>query len=441
MDKQLSREVAMTLRPKGYRPRLIDSTLARRLRGFGAVEVAGPKFCGKTWTSMAQAESIIHLDDDALKQMVELDAALALEGETPHVIDEWQDVPKVWDATRRRVDETGNIRGQFILTGSSTVDKTLVSHSGAGRIATLAMRPMSLFESGESSGAISLRGLFDGQFSTKPVHTDVRDLAALICRGGWPAAIGCDDELIGDIPAQYLDALFSISAGKHGLDGRQCRRLAVSLARSLGTAVTYKTMYADTHEGNIPGGVSASYYQQELAPFISFFEQQYFIENQGGWDAPVKAKSRIRSKPKRTFADPSLPASLLGMTPKRLLSEVQVFGTLFEELCLRDVRVYCSAMGLIPDPEVRYYGDADGLEVDIIVELPDGRWGAFEVKLSDEKVPEAEKSLLRLKRKVLNNPAAQNREPSFLAVLVGKASFCRQTPSGIYVVPITELGA
>lgn len=165
------------------------------------------------------------------------------------------------------------------------------------------------------------------------------------------------------------------------------------------------------------------------------------MEEQRGWDAPVKAKSRVRSKPKRTFVDPSLPASLLSMTPERLLRETQVFGTLFEELCLRDVRVYCSALGTIPDAEVRYYGDADGLEVDIIVELPDGRWGAFEVRLSEEKVPAAERNLLRLRDKIARNPAARNANPSFLAVLVGKASFCRRTPNGVFVVPITELGA
>lgn len=186
---------------------------------------------------------------------------------------------------------------------------------------------------------------------------------------------------------------------------------------------------------------SGSAFQRELEPYISFFEAQYFILNQMGWDAPVKSKSRVRSKPKRTFADPSLPASLLGMSPERLLREPHVFGTLFEELCLRDVRVYCSALGMIPDPGVFYYGDADGLEVDIVIELPDGRWGAFEVKLSEQKVPEAEHNLLRLKDKVLKNPAERNPEPSFLAVLVGKASFCRVLPSGVCVVPITELGA
>ncbi len=434
----------MSLRPDGYMPRLLDDVLNRRLRAFGAVEVSGPKYCGKTWTSMAQANSIVHLDDNNIKQMTELDVSLALEGEKPHVIDEWQDVPAVWDAVRRAIDESGNKSGQFLLTGSSSVDKTKVSHSGAGRIATLSMRTMSLYESGESSGSISLRTLFDepeSALKTKAVSTDLRQLTRAICRGGWPAAIGCDDDLIGEIPAQYLNALFSVSAAKSNLDTKTSRALAVSLARNIGKQVSFKTMYADIYQGEATNDISLSGFRNKLAPYLTFFEQQYFIEEQSGWDAPIKSKSRVRFKPKRTFADPSLPASLLNMTPERLLQEPQVFGTLFEELCLRDVRIYCSALGMIPDPTICYYGDADGLEVDIIVELSDGRWGAFEVKLSDAKVSEAEKSLLRLKSKILSNPAARNREPSFLAVLVGKAEFVRQTPSGVFIIPITELGA
>ena len=429
----------MSLKPNGYRNRLLDSILDRRLDVFGAVEVAGPKYCGKTWMSMSRAQSICHLDDERIRQMAELDVTLALEGEKPHVIDEWQDVPQTWDAVRRAVDESGNLPGQFLLTGSSSADKARVSHSGAGRIARLHLRPMSLLESGESTGAISLRGLFESDFAPKAASTDARALARMICRGGWPAAIEQPDTFIGDLPAQYLAATFDTSAVQRGLNKQTARRLSVSLARNLGRSVSYRTMYADIHEESLSQGKKINY-QRELAPYIEFLEDQYFIENQFGWNAPIKSRSRIRSKSKRTFADPSLPASLLGMTPERLLQEMQVFGTLFEELCVRDVRIYASALGMIPDPLVCYYSDVDGLEIDIIVELPDGRWGAFEVKLSEEKVPEAERNLLRLQDKIALNPAAQNRPPSFLAVLVGKASFCRKTANGVYVIPITELG-
>jgi len=437
----LKGDANLTLKPSGYKPRLLDPLLDRRLEGFGAVEVAGAKFCGKTWTSMAHGQSIVHIDEDAIQQMVLVDASLALSGDQPHVIDEWQDVPKIWDAVRRKVDESGNRRGQFILTGSSTVDKSRVSHSGAGRIAKMHMRPMSLFESGDSDGSISLNGLFEGEFKTQQVTTDVRELARLVCLGGWPAGLDSNEGLLGDLPAQYLEALFSVSASKRNLDRHLARKTAISLARSMGKAVTYKTLYADVFETEPPASMNQSLFRQALDPYLGFFKDHYFLEDQNGWDAPIKSRSRVRSKPKRTFTDPSLPAALLNQSPDRLLYEMQLFGNLFEELCLRDIRVYASAMQQLPEPSVYYYADADGLEVDIVIELADGRWGAFEVKLSEEKVPEAQKSLLRLRNKVAANPAARNREPSFLAVLVGKATFCRQTPEGVYVIPITSLTA
>lgn len=430
----------MSLKPNGYQPRLMDAALTRRLKGFGAVEVTGTKFCGKTWTSLAHGQSIIHIDD-AIRHMVEVDASLALEGKAPHVIDGWQDVPKIWDSVRRRVDDLGNKKGQFILTGSSTVDKSKVFHSGAGRIAKLQMRPMSLFESGHSDGSVSLQGLFEGAFKAQHVETDIRLLAKLVCQGGWPATQFSDEELIGDLSAQYLTALFEVSAKAHKLDAPMARRVAVSLARNIGKTLIYKTLYQDVSEGEVTEKIAPSSYQQKLEPYISFLKDQYFIEDQKGWDAPVKAKSRVRLKPKRSFADPSLPASLLGITPKKALCEMQILRNLFEELCLRDIRVYASALQHIPEPLVSYYTDSDGLEVDIIIELSDGRWGAFEVKLSEEKAEQAEANLLRLKGKVAANPAAHNREPSFMAVLVGKATFCRQLPSGVYVVPITCLTA
>ena len=431
----------MSLKPSGYKSRLLDETLKRRLRAFGAVEVAGPKFCGKTWSSLAQGESIIHIDEDAVRQMVELDAALALEGKRPHVIDEWQDVPKIWDAVRRKVDEEGNVKGQFILTGSSTVNMDEVSHSGAGRIARVHLRPMSLFESGHSEGTVSLSGLFEGEFTSQQTTTNIRQLAELICLGGWPASLNADPDLASELPAQYLDALFNVSARKKGLDPSITRRTALSLARNVGKALTYKTLFADVSEGDIPKNADDSVFRKRIDPYLRFFKEQYFAEDQTGWDAPIKSRSRVRTKPKRSFADPSLPASLLGMTPERLLLNMQVFGNLFEEVCLRDLRVYASAMQLTPEPQIHYYSDADGLEIDAVIELPDGRWGAIEIKLSEEKALQAEKSLLRLRDKVAANPAARNRQPAFLAVLVGKATFARKTPAGVYVVPLTSLTA
>jgi predicted AAA+ superfamily ATPase len=301
----------MSLKPSGYRNRLVDATLERRLQVFAAVEVTGAKFCGKTWSSLAQAASIIHIDEDAVRQMVELDAALALEGECPHVIDEWQDVPKIWDAVRRRVDAEGNVSGQFILTGSSTVNRERVSHNGAGRIARVQMRPMSLYESGHSDGSISLKGLFDGEFERGQVSTDVRKLAELICIGGWPASLEAHPAVAGDLPAQYLDALFGISAARKGLDPSMARRVAVSLARNTGKTVTYKTLFSDVSEGDMRVVRDQGVFRKAIEPCVSFFKEQYFIEDQTGWGAPIKSRSRVRAKPRRAFADPSLPAELL----------------------------------------------------------------------------------------------------------------------------------
>lgn len=433
----------MTLKSPDYLSRLVDPILARLLRQFGAVEVKGTKFCGKTWTSSAQGESIIHVDESSVRSMLEIDPSLALDGAYPRIIDEWQDVPALWDSVRRKVDANANAPGEFILTGSSTVDYEEVSHSGAGRIAQLQMRPMSLFESRESNGSISLAGLFDGDFTQGSALTDVRDLAHWICRGGWPATIRQTEDTY-DLPAQYLNALFSVSARKAGIDGHNARRVAQSLARNIGKTVTYKTIYEDTFgpiSSDILPASKDSLYQQRLTPYLRFFEKQFFIEEQPGWDAPIKSTSRLRTKPKRSFVDPSLPAALLGISPNRLLLDGQVFGNLFEELCLRDLRVYASALGCIPEPTVRYYADADGLEVDAILELPDGRWGAFEIKLSEGKVADGEASLLRLRDKIARNPAAKNLAPSFLAVLVGKSTFRRRLPSGVLVVPITCLTA
>ena len=431
----------MALVPSGYRPRLLDKVIARRLKGFGAVEVAGTKFCGKTWASLAQGESITHIDDGAVRRAVEVDVGLALAGAQPHVIDEWQDVPQIWDAVRRAIDETGNKHGQYLLTGSSSADKTKVSHSGAGRIAKIHLRPLSLFESGLSEGSVSLAGLFDGECPAAPSSASALGLAEAVCLGGWPASLGAAPDEAASLPGQYLESLFEVSARKVGLDPTIAQRVAESLARNLGKALTYKTIYADAFQEELDPRADASVFRKPLDPYLAFFKDQYFVEEQHGWDAPVKSRSRVRSKPKRGFADPSLGAALLSMAPERLVMETQTFGTLFEEMCLRDVRVYASALDLDRSPKVLYYGDADGLEVDIVVELPDGRWGAFEVKLGDAKVSQAERSLLRLRDKVAANPAARNPEPSFLAVLVGVTPFARRLPSGVCVVPITSLGA
>lgn len=425
----------MTLKHDGYLPRCIDSVVEAHLKAFGAVEVAGTMWSGKTWTSEAHAESKTALIDEPTILAVQADPSVALAGERPHLVDEWQEVPAVWDAARRAVDEAGGERGLFLLTGSSRPARDKVRHSGAGRIARLRMWPMSLYESGDSDGAVSLAGLFAGEFSPGPVSTGLEQLARLVCRGGWPGTIGLDDDTAAFIPGQYLDALEEGVAAGVTRNVAELRALMASLARNVGSAATLATLGEDSGLMLTTGKPNAP----ALEGWLSILRERFVIDELCGWNAPIKSPARLRTKPKRCFADPSLPAALLGVSPGRLMLDGQLLGQLFEELCLRDLRVYTSCLkGAGPDA-LRYYRDSDGLEVDAVIELRDGRWGAIEIKLGANKVPEAVRSLCRLRDKVGNNPAARSPEPSFLAVLVGNTTLRYRTPEGVYVFPITNL--
>jgi predicted AAA+ superfamily ATPase len=418
----------------------MDPVLIRLLNAFGAVEIVGPMWCGKTWMARAQANSEISIADAGVQGVVRADLSLALEGDYPHLVDEWQEVPGIWDSARNAIDAAGGRRGMFILTGSSAPAKGAVSHSGTGRIARLRLRPMTLFELGLSNGEVSLQGLFKDEFRQARSVGDLNTIASAICKGGWPGALELDAASTKLIPEQYLDTLVSSVVGKERVSESRLRGMLVSLARTVGQAVSYNTLASDMVDGDIEGK-RALLTRKSVERLLDVAHARFIIEDLHGWDAPVRAKSRVRTKPKRCFADPSLAAALLGINEKRLLKDAQLFGKLFEELCLRDLRVFASTMdSSLPDP-IRYYQDADNLEVDVIIELRDGRWAAIEIKLGEDKVDEAVSNLMRLKAKVAANPLARNPEPAFTAVLLGKAEFCRQTPEGIYVFPITSLTA
>lgn len=428
----------MTLRNNKYRDRLLDENLKKHLRAFGAVEIVGSMWCGKTWMAEAHGNSKINLSNPGLRSLIEADHSLALEGDRPHIIDEWQEVPALWDEVRLAVDAAAGLRGLFILTGSSTPKKEETSHSGTGRISRIRLRPMSLYESGHSDGAVSLSGLFNGEFKNARVQTDLRGIADLICKGGWPGALDLDPDSAELIPNQYLDTLISSIGVKSEANEYRLRRLLISLARNLGQAAAYQTIASDILEGDIDSKREIAS-RQTVERLINFFKDRFIIEDMWGWDAPIRSKSRVRLKPKRCFVDPSLPAALLGAGKNRLLEDGQLFGRLFEELALRELRIYTSCLDFALPDAVKYYRDSDGLEVDAIIELRDGRWAAIEIKLSENKVAEGVQSLLRLKNKVAGNPLARCPEPAFMAVLVGKAEFCRKTAEGIYVIPCTSL--
>lgn len=425
------------LRPDGYIPRIADRQLERMLATFGAVEVAGTMWCGKTWTSLAFGQSVTRIGLAGPRTAAEADPGTALLGARPHVIDEWQDVPAIWDEVRAAVDASGNGPGSFVLTGSSESRKELVHHSGAGRIAKLRMRTMTLAEMGLSSGAISLAGLFEGRFEPQLVQQSLAPLADMVCKGGWPALAGRDARATDYLDA-YFDALFSVSIPRRGLSGQESRRVALSLARNLGTAAKLSTVASDAGLGEADSKSATN----KAAAHIAALQDLYVVEQVAGWDAPIRSKTRLRTKPKRYFADPSLAASLLQVSPSRLVSDGQLFGLLFESLCMHDLAVYASALpGATADP-LHYYRDSDGLEVDAVVEMRDGRWAAFEVKLGENQVGSAAASLSRLARKVAANPAARNPRPEFLAVVVGAGEYARfDRDLGVYILPITCLGA
>ena len=423
-----------TLTPEGYRPRLIEGRLDALMRSFGCVEITGPKWCGKTWTALSRARSVAKLDVPAEREAAEIDPALALMGETPHLVDEWQEVPEVWDAARRHVDDSGNERGLLLLTGSTALparDRDRVRHSGAGRTARLVMRPMCLQETGDSTGEVSLRALLEGE-PLVPTRRDTsaEEVARWCCRGGWPANLGLDDDAAAETAAQYVGAALDVNVIEEGRSPETARALMTALALNTTQAVTYRTLARD---------MGRSVNEDTIASYLDLFTRLYLTEDLSGWEPPMRSKARVRVKPKRYFVDPSLAAALLGATPRRLLADAQTLGMLFENLVLRDLRVYLSTYpGL--GGAVHYYRDDKGLEVDAVIEYAGG-WAGVEVKLSESKADEGAASLLALRRKVLANPAARGAEPLFLAVVVGKGGLAYRRGDGVLVIPAATLGA
>lgn len=436
-----------TLTPDGYLPRIADAQIEHYLRVFGAVEVAGPKWCGKTWSSLAHGSSVVYVDEGNNTSLARADPSLMLDGSQPHVIDEWQRAPGIWNAVRHAVDARHGIRGAFILTGSSTPlaegEKQWdaeARHSGAGRIGRIHMAPMALAESGDSSGKVSLAGLFRGEFRPCRVEgSGARTLAELICRGGWPEAtdLPAADALL--VARGYLASTWDESMPRMHKRPQTAERLAVSLARNLGQSVTYKTLVKDMYGSEEePLGTSSD---DTIADYLAALKSLYLYDELHGWVPPARSPKRLAVKPKRYLADPSLAVALLGMGPDSLLRDWQTLGLTFENLAVRDLQVYARALPEVATVPVRYYRDDAGLEVDAIIELVDGRWAAIEVKTSEEKVDEGLATLRKLKRKLTANPASRVRPPEFVAVVVGVSEFAREVGEHEYVLPIRCLGA
>lgn len=429
-----------TVCPGTYRPRIVDAQIAKYLTLFGAVEVSGTKWCGKTWSSLAQANSVTYVDRGANLQIVSADPDYALVGDRPHVIDEWQRVPAVWDTVRHAADELAGEKGAWILTGSSTPNKDEVAHSGAGRIGRIRMHPMSLAETGESIAKVSLTGLFAGEFRPCQCPSGLVNIVDFVVRGGWPEQLGKPASDVQIVVLEYLEAIFGQSVARLGGDATLARRLALSLARNLGQSAKADTLACDVYAHESVIEVTESE-RKAIAKLLDILKRIYLVDEVPGWVPASRSPKRMRIKPKRYFADPSLSVALLGLSPEALIQDWQTFGLAFENLVMRDLDVYARALDYSSASPLRYYHDDSGLEVDAVIERPDGSWAAVEVKVSLEKVDEAAANLLRLKKKICGDKPARTPEPAFLAVITAMGEVAYRRQDGVYVIPIRALGA
>lgn len=420
---------------KGYRPRIIDNKIEEYLGVFGALCIEGPKWCGKTWTSSFHSRSEIYLGDPAgnfqNRNLAELSPDLVLQGEPPRLIDEWQEVPQLWDAVRFHVDQSSE-KGLFILTGSSTPNHKGILHSGAGRIARIRMRPMSLYESGDSSGMVSLGDLCaDRMESVMTGEVRLTDLIGYILRGGWPASLGLSIKEASLLPRQYLDAI--VDDDVYRIDGvkrdtTKIRLLLRSLARNESTTATNRSLKNDVKEKD-----DEDIDVDTIASYLDIFSRLFLIENQQPFSSKIRSSVRVKQAEKRHFADPSLAAALLGATEEKLLGDLNTLGFLFEALCERDLRIYTDAFG----GQLYHYQDYQNREVDAVIQLPGGEWCAFEIKLGANQIDEAAAVLVKLKNDIAKEPGGI--PPKVLCVVCGMSNAAYKRADGVYVVPITAL--
>ena len=419
---------------KNYKPRIIDNMIDEYLKTFGAVCIEGPKWCGKTWTSIYHSTSSIMIGDPTgnfqNKRLAETAPNIVLEGEKPRLIDEWQEVPRLWDAVRYEVDKLSK-KGQFILTGSATPNHKGILHSGAGRIGKLRMRPMSLYESGDSTGDISLKDLCNGKMNEKMTgEVDLRKIIEFIVRGGWPGNLGVPIERAGLLPESYIDAIldddvYRIDEVKR--DTNKMRLLLRSLARNESTTVTNKTLKRDIKQID-----DEDIDIDTVASYLDIFTRLFILDNQKPFATSIRSSLKVKQSEKRHFVDPSLACSLLKATPEKLLNDLNTLEFLFEALCERDLKIYAESFR----SNVYHYQDYKDREIDAVVELEDGDWCAFEIKLGANQIDEAAESLLKIKDEIEKE---NGKSPKVLCVICGLVNAAYKREDGVYVVPITAL--
>lgn len=423
---------------KNYKKRIADRLLKEKLGYMGAVLIKGAKWCGKTTTAEQVAGSVLYVDEPSRKgqnqSLAKLNPNLLLEGKTPRLLDEWQVAPELWDAVRFEVDHRDNGVGQFILTGSAAPlnsnDKEKISHSGTGRIAWLIMRPMTLYESGESNGTVSIKDdLFTNNSSFAAINSlELEDIARLMCRGGWPGACIINSDKALKIADEYITAVTNIDISRVDNVKRSpefTKRLMRSYARHQSTQASIATIYAD-----IVSHDNESLSEETITSYINALKQLYVIEDVQAWNPNLRSKTAIRTSDTRYYTDPSLATASLGVGSKDLINDLKTMGLIFETLVIRDLRVYAEAN----DGQLYHYRDKSGLECDAVIYLRNGTYGLIEIKLGgEESIKEGSETLKRLSEKIDTD---RMNAPSFLAVVTGVGNYAYRREDGIFVVPI-----
>lgn len=420
---------------KEYLPRIADKLLKERLDAKGAVLIEGPKWCGKTTTAKMPAKSFISMDRPDMtkqyQQMAELSPSTLLDGDVPRLIDEWQLAPNLWNAVRYEVDNRDEF-GQFILTGSAVPGEFDDSmHTGTGRISRLLMRPMSLFESKDSTGEVSLKDLFDGKNITVTHETSLEKIAFLICRGGWPKSVGLDEKPALFQAIDYYDAVVTTDISRVDSvkrDKEKAKRLLRSYARHVGTQSTLETIRQDMLSNQ-----DDTFDQVTLYSYLDALRKIFVLEDSPAWNPNLRSKTSIRTTDTRYFSDPSIATAALGVGPNDLLDDLNTMGFLFENLCVRDLRIYADYL----DGTVYHYRDKNGLECDAVIHLRNGEYGLIEIKLGGDKlIEEGAQNLKDLASKI---DTKNMSKPAFMVVLCAQAPFAYKRNDGVYVIPIDTL--
>ena len=423
----------MSLRKEEYIDRLIDKKIEEYLSVFGAISIEGPKWCGKTWTSLNHANSVCYLDDDETKQKAKLSMDLILNEERPELIDEWNLVPETWDAVRRKCDETTE-KGNYILTCSTKLtdkeQKEKIHHSGAGRIGKIKMYTMSLYESGDSTGKASLSEMLEGKLKNQiNDKTSLKKLANLIIRGGWPSNLNIAEDKIGIIPKSYIEAILDKDMNDDKTrDKEKMTMLLKSLARNESTVASNSTLMKDINE--IESNEQRIESRITIDDYLNVLNRLHIIENQSSYSENYRSPNRVGKAPKRHFTDVSLACACLDLNSDKLMNDLRTFGLMFESMCERDLRIYIESLG---GKLFHFRDNVTGLEVDSILGFSDGEYAAVEIKLGFNEVEDAKKSLINFYNSMV-------KKPKFMCIIVGYTDVIAKDPeTGIYIVPITAL--